>query len=328
MRRLKIGVIILSAALMVCGCNSPQDNAETTTPTETTTEIVTKTEAETTTEYIKQVEETAETSGEEKNILFEQEYNIGNDTMEFIVGESNGEFDLHVWGKTTDPDNATIMLLASMNTLQDIGYDLSILLNYNDLYILYSALSDGTLSCVGTNSDGSTVLTAPDWINSDIDLNAESNSQYFIDVLNTIKHFTSDFTSTEYEPIETTSSISDNKVNSIVYEDEYIRVEYNGVEKTRYSDGSYDIIVTVENLTDQSMTVQAREMSINGYMVDPIYSCDIAAGKKSKEGMRISSDNAKDCPISDIENIETRFICYGSGFNSLEKTEPIVLYQK
>lgn len=115
---------------------------------------------------------------------------------------------------------------------------------------------------------------------------------------------------------------------NIVYEDEYIRVEYNGVEKTRYSDGSYDIIVTVENLTDQSMTVQAREMSINGYMVDPIYSCDIAAGKKSKEGMRISSDSAKDCPISDIENIETRFICYGSGFNSLEKTEPIVLYQK
>ena len=328
MKALKIGAIILSAALMVCGCNSPQGNSSETSTAETTTGIVTKTEVETTTEYIKQAEETDETSDEEKNIIFEQEYNIGNDTMEFIVGESNGEFDLQVWGETTDPDNATIMLLASMNTLQDTGYDLSILLNCNDLYILYSALSDGTLSCAGKNSDGSTVLTVPDWINSDIDLNVESNSQYFIDVLNTIKHFTSDFTGTEYEPIETTSGISDDKVNSIVYEDEYIRVEYNGVEKTRYNDGSYDIIVTIENLTDQSITVQAREMSINGYMVSPIYSCDIAAGKKSKEGMRISSSNAKDCPISDIENIETRFICYGSGFNTLEKTEPIVLYQK
>lgn len=43
MRRLRIGAIILSAALMVCGCNSPQGNAETTTPAKTTIEKIPET---------------------------------------------------------------------------------------------------------------------------------------------------------------------------------------------------------------------------------------------------------------------------------------------
>ena len=42
MKALKVGVVVLSVTLMVCGCNSPQDNAETTIPAETTTELLTE----------------------------------------------------------------------------------------------------------------------------------------------------------------------------------------------------------------------------------------------------------------------------------------------
>lgn len=117
------------------------------------------------------------------------------------------------------------------------------------------------------------------------------------------------------------------KTNAVVYEDEYIKVEYNGLKYNDFT-GGYDIIVTVENLTDHSMTVQVRETSINGYMVDPTYSCDIASGKKSKHGISIYSEEAKEYPMSDIENIETKFHCYNYDADWKLDTEPVVLYQK
>lgn len=117
------------------------------------------------------------------------------------------------------------------------------------------------------------------------------------------------------------------KSNAVVYEDEYIKVEYNGIKYNDFT-GGYDIIVTVENLTDHSMTVQVRETSINGYMVDPTYSSDIASGKKSKHGISIYSEDAKEHPMSDIENVETKFHCYNYDADWRLDTEPVVLYQK
>lgn len=316
MKALKVGVVVLSVALMVCGCNSPQGSAETTTPTETTTEKISETTsvAETATEV--------ELSDSRKG-----QYDVTGGNVEYTA-LTNGMKSQYIINATADnSDMATIMYFVFAGIINDVDseyIDFTLTIKCSDGSIVYSKMGGKTV--IGsTDRHGNISTTLPEWCDLGIDVEIEENKMCFYDTFNSFSQFLSDAFGVEYEPVTPDNT---NEANNIVYEDEYIRVKYNGVEKTRYNDGSYDIIVTVENLTDQSIIVQAREMSINGYMVDPIYSCDIAAGKKSKEGMRISSDNAKDCPISDIENIETRFICYGSGFNSLEKTEPIVLYQK
>ena len=41
-----------------------------------------------------------------------------------------------------------------------------------------------------------------------------------------------------------------------------------------------DVFVYIENNSDNNITVQARDVSINGFMVEPIFSSDIVAGKK------------------------------------------------
>ena len=327
MRRLKIGAIILSAALMVCGCNSPQGSIETTKPVETTTEPLTEKAYENVSETVNETTANTDATADiDLDKSFKNEYDITGGNIKYLaITDTNGKSQLFIEAIALDSDMATIMYAALVNVLKDVdSIDFTITSECSEGSLVYTKM-DGK-AFVGSMDKNENISTEiPEWYNTDLDIETGDYQLCFYDALNSLSKFMSDFTGTEYKPITPDNT---NEANNIVYEDDYIRVEYNGVEKTRYNDGSYDIIVTVENLTDQSITVQAREMSINGYMVDPIYSCDIAAGKKSKEGMRISSSNAKDCPISDIENIETRFICYGSGFNSLEKTEPVVLYQK
>ena len=42
-----------------------------------------------------------------------------------------------------------------------------------------------------------------------------------------------------------------------------------------------DIYMYIENNTNQDITVQAHDVSVNGFMVDPIFSQDVCAGKKA-----------------------------------------------
>jgi len=41
-----------------------------------------------------------------------------------------------------------------------------------------------------------------------------------------------------------------------------------------------EIQVTIENNTNQNLTFQVRNESVNRYMVSTLFSCDVAAGKK------------------------------------------------
>lgn len=81
MKALKVGVVVLSVTLMVCGCNSPQDNAETTIPAETTTELLTEKASENVPKTVN------ETTTESKNI--ETESKAG----EYIDGFEVADYD-------------------------------------------------------------------------------------------------------------------------------------------------------------------------------------------------------------------------------------------
>ena len=98
--------------------------------------------------------------------------------------------------------------------------------------------------------------------------------------------------------------------NNVVYEeelykDENIVISYNKITENSY--GGYDIDFVIENYSSRTLEVQARETSINGYMVDPICSIEIAPNKKAVDGMSIGGVDAERVPLKEISDIETKF---------------------
>lgn len=61
-----------------------------------------------------------------------------------------------------------------------------------------------------------------------------------------------------------------------------VKITENGV--TKDYEGIH-INLLIENDTEKSMTVQVRDTSINGFMVEPIFSSDIAPGKKINDSI-------------------------------------------
>lgn len=64
------------------------------------------------------------------------------------------------------------------------------------------------------------------------------------------------------------------------------------------------IAMLFENNTDKNLTVQARNVSVNGYMVDTSMSADIVSGKKSNDSLTIMDSSLEQCGIENIGEIE------------------------
>ena len=73
-----------------------------------------------------------------------------------------------------------------------------------------------------------------------------------------------------------------------------------------------DVYVFAQNDTDANITIQARDVSINGYMVDPMFSCNIAAGKKAYSSLTFLESDLTENGITDIKNLELRFTAFNS----------------
>ncbi len=73
-----------------------------------------------------------------------------------------------------------------------------------------------------------------------------------------------------------------------------------------------DVYVYAENNTDANITIQARDVSIDGFMVEPMFSCDIAAGKKAYDAITFLQSDLEDNDITDIKELELRFTVFNS----------------
>lgn len=97
----------------------------------------------------------------------------------------------------------------------------------------------------------------------------------------------------------------------LTYDDGGIKVV---IQKLNSEDSFWgsDVYVYVENNTDSNITIQARDVSIDGFMVNPIFSCDIAAGKKSYDTITFMESDLEDNGITDITELELKFTIFNS----------------
>lgn len=83
-----------------------------------------------------------------------------------------------------------------------------------------------------------------------------------------------------------------------------------------------DIYVYIENNSSQDITVQARDVSIDGFMIDPTFSSDVSAGKKAYDTITFHESDLKDNDITDIKEIELKFDVFNAdSWNDIFKTD-------
>lgn len=133
------------------------------------------------------------------------------------------------------------------------------------------------------------------------------------------------------ELIKLTTSVSDGYQQ--VYDDSgEVLYDNNGIKiisKGLLTDDSIfgpQFITYIENNSDKDITVQVRDTSVNGFMIDPSMSAEVASGKKRISAMSFLSSQLEENKITEFEDIETSFhIFYTDGWDTIEDTTPIII---
>ena len=92
----------------------------------------------------------------------------------------------------------------------------------------------------------------------------------------------------------------------LVYEGNDIKIVVKGLSKDPSIFGP-GVVVYIENNSNQNVTVQAGDVSINGFMVEPIFSSSVVSGKRAVSTITFMDSDLEKNEISSIENIELSF---------------------
>jgi hypothetical protein len=86
------------------------------------------------------------------------------------------------------------------------------------------------------------------------------------------------------------------------------------------------LILYIENNTDQNFTVQARDTSVNGFMMDGSLSQNVASGKKAITSLTFFETDMESNGVTEISEIETAFVAFDSeSWEDLAYTDAMVL---
>ncbi|MBO5266661.1 MAG: hypothetical protein J6B08_05110 [Ruminiclostridium sp.] len=73
-----------------------------------------------------------------------------------------------------------------------------------------------------------------------------------------------------------------------------------------------ELKLLIENNTEKNLTVQCRDVSVNGYMINAMLSADVASGKKANDSISFIDSDFEKSGIEDIADIEFSFHIFDS----------------
>lgn len=98
--------------------------------------------------------------------------------------------------------------------------------------------------------------------------------------------------------------------DNVIIDNDYVTAIVTG-----YKDDTiwgYTVNLFLLNKTDKDVMFSVDEASVNGYMADPFYATEVAAGKCAFSSMSWSDTNLEDNNITAVEEIEFKFRAYDS----------------
>ena len=87
-----------------------------------------------------------------------------------------------------------------------------------------------------------------------------------------------------------------------------------------------DLHLYIENNYSKDVTFQVRNVSVNGFMVTPMFSCDILNGMKAFDSISFFDSDLEANSITDIKNIELSFHIFDKdNWDTILDTEQIII---
>ena len=84
------------------------------------------------------------------------------------------------------------------------------------------------------------------------------------------------------------------------------------------------ILLYVENTSGANVGISVEEMSINGFMIDPIFSTTVYDGKKAFDDVTVFSSDLEENGIEKIEEVELKFHIYDAdSYSTICDSDPI-----
>ena len=110
----------------------------------------------------------------------------------------------------------------------------------------------------------------------------------------------------------------------VVLDDNGIKIVIKGLNNDDLLGQS--IVVYVENNTGRNITVQNDNVSVNGFMVNSIYSCNVVDTKRAIDSITFLSTELEENEITDIESVELSFHIFDSdSWDTILDTETVTI---
>lgn len=111
----------------------------------------------------------------------------------------------------------------------------------------------------------------------------------------------------------------------LAYEGNGVKIVVKGLVEDESIFGP-SIVVYIENTGDKDVTVQTRDVSINGFMVDAMFSCDVAAGKRAVDTITFMKTDLEENEITAIEDVELSFHVFDMAeWETIVDTEVVII---
>lgn len=134
-----------------------------------------------------------------------------------------------------------------------------------------------------------------------------------------------DTTSDKKEQKNDAKDTAETLEEQVVLDENGVKITVKGLDKDSDILGP-EVKLLIENESGKDVIVQARNVSVNGYMVDDIFSADVVNGKKANDGLTIMESSLEKAGISTIADIEFSFhVSEAHSFDSLFDSDIIKL---
>lgn len=111
----------------------------------------------------------------------------------------------------------------------------------------------------------------------------------------------------------------------LLYSGDEIKIVSKGFSEDRSLFGP-SIVVYIENNSGKDITVQTRNVSINGFMTEAIFSSDVLTGKRAVDAITFLSSDLEENGITGFDEVELSFHIFESaGWNTIVDTDIITM---
>lgn len=108
----------------------------------------------------------------------------------------------------------------------------------------------------------------------------------------------------------------------VVYNEGGVKIVVKGLSDSDSIFGP-GIIVYAENKSEENVTVQVRDVSVNGFMTDPIFSADVAAGKHAIDSITFMKYKLDENGIDNVKDVELSFHIFNELFGESVDTDTV-----